>query len=127
APDMGGMNSPAYLKVFAERGVTTTLGWWLKSVKRGQDGRLAAVLYSEYADTEQEHAFDHVVVENGTLPNDDLYFALRSESINLGEIDHQALLAMQPQQINRNASGQFQLFRIGDAVVSRNVHAATLE
>src|SRR5699024_1912486 len=28
APDMGGMNRPAYLKVFAEHGVTTTLGWW---------------------------------------------------------------------------------------------------
>lgn len=127
APDVGGMNSPAYLKVFAERGVTTTLGWWLKSVRRADDGRLGALLYSEYADTEQERVFDHVVVENGTLPNDDLYFALRPDSSNDGEIDQQALLAMQPQRINRNPAGRFQLFRIGDAVASRNVHAATLE
>lgn len=127
APDVGSMNSPAYLENFARHGVTTTLGWWLKSVRRADDGRLAATLYNEYADTEQERVFDHIVVENGTLPNDELYFALRPDSSNLGEIDHQALLAMQPQWIERNAAGRYQLFRIGDAVTSRDVHTAVLE
>jgi hypothetical protein len=29
-----------------------------------------------------------------------------------------------PQQLERNADGKFKLFRIGDAVSSRNIHAA---
>lgn len=127
APDVGGMNSPAYLEVFARQGVTTTLGWWLKSVERSRDGELRAILYNEYAEMEQEQACDHIVVENGTLPNDELYFALLPESVNLGEVDHEALLGLQPQKVERNANGRFRLFRIGDAVASRNVHAAVLE
>jgi hypothetical protein len=127
APDVGSMNSPAYLRVFAQQGVTITLGWQLRSVKRTSDQRLAALLYSEYAEIEQEHIVDHVVVENGTLPLDELYFALLPASRNLGEVDHKALLALQPQQVDRNPSGRFQLFRIGAAIACRNIHAAVLE
>jgi hypothetical protein len=31
------------------------------------------------------------------------------------------------QQVVRNADGSFQLFRIGDAVASRNIHAAVYD
>ncbi len=48
-------------------------------------------------------------------------------SINLGEVDQAALLAGAPQRVPRNAGGRFQLFRIGDAVASRNVHAAVYD
>jgi hypothetical protein len=41
---------------------------------------------------------DQVVVEHGTLPADDLYFELKPASSNLGEIDHDALLAGRPQR-----------------------------
>jgi hypothetical protein len=64
------------------------------------------------------------VVEHGTVPVDDLYFALRPGSSNHGEVDHPALIADRPQQIVRNPEGRYQLFRIGDAVASRNAHAA---
>ncbi|MFD5859807.1 hypothetical protein [Streptomyces chartreusis] len=37
------------------------------------------------------------------------------------------LLARRPQSVVRNEEGSFQLFRIGDAVASRNVHAAMLD
>ena len=39
-------------------------------------------------------------------------------------MDHGALIASQPQNIQRNMNGNFQLFRIGDAVSARNTHAA---
>lgn len=126
-PDIGGMNSPAYLRAFAKHGVTTTLGWWLRAVRRTADGRLEVTLYSEYANAEETRVFDHVVVENGTLPNDDVYFALKPHSSNLGEVDQEALLAMRPQTMVHNPDGKFQLFRIGDAVSSRDVHAAILD
>jgi N-methyl-L-proline demethylase len=66
---------------------------------------------------------DQVVVEHGTLPADDLYFELKPAS-NLGEIDVDPLLAGPPQNKVNNSDDNFQLFRVGDAVASRNIHAA---
>lgn len=127
APDVGSMNSPAYLRVFAEYDVSTTLAHRLRSVRRTEDGRLVATLRSEYADTEAERVVDHVVVEHGTLPNADLYRDLLAGSTNHGRLDHRALLAGAPQREVADPAGRYQLFRIGDAVTSRNIHAAVLD
>lgn len=127
APGVGSMNSPAYLAAFARHDVTVTLARRLVSVHRGEgaeSGRLVARLTDEYADTEQLRVVDQVVVEHGTLPNDELYRELVPGSVNLGEVDHQALLAGTPQTVATNPAGGYQLFRIGDAVASRNIHAA---
>ena len=67
---------------------------------------------------------DAVVVELGTLPVDGLYRALVPDSLNGGEMDWDALVERRPQAIRANPDGRYQLFRIGDAVASRNVHAA---
>ncbi|MFD5128870.1 oxidoreductase [Streptomyces olindensis] len=127
APDVGSMNSPAYLKVFGEHGVAVTLTQQLRAVRRSKDGLLAATLYSEYTEAETELVVDQVVVEHGTLPNDELYIELLPGSTNLGEVDLRALLARQEQTVIRNEQGRYQLFRIGDAVTSRNIHAAILD
>jgi NADPH-dependent 2,4-dienoyl-CoA reductase/sulfur reductase-like enzyme len=124
APDVGSMNSPAYLRAFTAHGVTITLARRLRSVRRTGDGRLAATLYSEYTEAETERIVDHVVVEHGTLPTDELYVELLLGSTNFGEVDHRALLAHEQQDVVRNEAGRYQLFRIGDAVASRNIHAA---
>ncbi|MGO1974941.1 MAG: FAD-dependent oxidoreductase [Propionibacteriaceae bacterium] len=123
APQVGSMNSPAYLHAFATRDVDVTLARRLTGV-RASDGRLVATLGSEYGGPALERVVDRVVIEHGTVPNDDLYFALRPTSVNLGEVDHHALLMGTPQEVRRNADGTYQLFRIGDAVASRNIHAA---
>ena len=70
---------------------------------------------------------DQIVVDHGAAPVDELYFELKPGSINLGEIDHKALLANRPQEIVRNPDGRYRLFRIGDAVASRNIHAAVYD
>lgn len=127
APDVGSMNSPAYLRAFAEHAVSTTLGHRLPSVRRTGDGRLSATLRSEYAATETERVVDHVVVEHGTLPNADLYRELLPGSSNHGRVNHRELLAGEPQRDVANSEGGYQLFRIGDAVTSRNIHAAVLD
>jgi NADPH-dependent 2,4-dienoyl-CoA reductase/sulfur reductase-like enzyme len=75
----------------------------------------------------EERLVDQVVVEHGTLPLDTLYWELRPGSVNLGAVDHAALLAGQPQTVTRNADGEYRLFRIGDAVASRNIHAAVFD
>jgi hypothetical protein len=67
---------------------------------------------------------DQVVVNHGTLPLEALYFDLKPLSSNAGELDQDAFINGKPQTVKRNNEGQFQLFRIGDAVAARNVHAA---
>ncbi|MDO5696640.1 MAG: NADH:flavin oxidoreductase [Dermatophilus congolensis] len=124
APDVGSMNSPAYLKTFAEKGVVITLPYYLRRVRKSSDGRLEAVLWSEYADLEVTRVVDHVVVDHGTLPMADVYDELKPRSRNGGEVDLDALLRNEPQSAVRNPEGSFRLFRIGDAVSSRNIHAA---
>ena len=128
APLVGSMNSPAYLSAFAEHDITVTLGFRLVEVTADADGQgRIARLRSEYADIEVERRVDHVVVEHGTLPNDELYFDLVPFSRNLGALDHGQLLAVRPQTVRTNATGEFELYRIGDAVASRNIHAATYD
>jgi N-methyl-L-proline demethylase len=67
---------------------------------------------------------DQVVVEHGTLPVDELYFNLKPGSSNLGEVDLDTLIVGRPQTLVNNPDGAYQLFRVGDAVASRNIHAA---
>ena len=122
-PEIGGTNYPAYLRAFGEHGVTITLNRRLRRIRR-EGNRLAAVLFDEYTGTFEERLVDQVVVEHGTLPADELYFELKPASSNLGEIDLDALLAGRPQRKLTNPGGRFQLFRVGDAVASRNIHAA---
>ena len=68
-----------------------------------------------------------MVVENGTAPLDDLYFELKEGSVNRGEVDYPALVAGRKQTVCTNRAGAYQLFRIGDAIPSRNIHAAVYD
>ena len=77
-----------------------------------------------YTERREELAADHIVVEHGTLPADELYHALKAGSRNHGEVDLDALREGRPQAIDANPAGRYQLFRVGDAVASRNIHAA---
>jgi 2,4-dienoyl-CoA reductase-like NADH-dependent reductase (Old Yellow Enzyme family)/thioredoxin reductase len=123
APDIGGLNHVPYAECFHAHGVRITINTRLIAVRR-QGNRLAAVLGGDYGARTETRIVDQVVVEHGTLPLDDLYFALKPGSRNHGEVDYGALIAGRPQEIVRNPDGAYQLFRVGDAVSSRNIHAA---
>jgi len=120
------VNYPGYFKVFAEHGVPITLNERLTAVRR-KEGRLEVDLYNEYAHATRQYLVDQVVVEHGTLPSDELYFSLLDGSTNRGEVDVRALLSLKPQAVQNNPEGSYQLFRIGDAVASRNIHAAVYD
>ncbi len=123
APDIMAMNLVPYMRSLQDKDVTFTVTWRLLDVTR--DGnRLKAKIGTDYSTFTSEKTYDQVVVNYGTLPLDDLYFALKPMSRNLGEVDHGALIAGRPQAVERNPEGTFQLFRIGDAVSARNTHAA---
>ncbi|MBK1865314.1 FAD-dependent oxidoreductase [Aestuariivirga sp. YIM B02566] len=124
APEMGGLNLVPYMKTFTERQVRITTMTRLRALKR-QGNKIQAVLWSPYSETDSAtRLVDQVVVENATAPLADLYFDLKEESSNRGEVDYEAFVAGRPQTKRTNPSGRFQLFRIGDAVASRNIHAA---
>ncbi|TPW32463.1 NADH:flavin oxidoreductase [Martelella alba] len=127
APDVGSMNHVPYAKVFAEHGVTLTINQRLKAVRR-KGNALEAVLASDFAPgVEQTREVAMVVAEYGTMAMQDLYFQLKPLSRNLGEVDYRALIGRRPFLPETNASGQFDLIRIGDAVHARNIHAAVYD
>ncbi len=123
APEIGGLNHAAYAEIFHAKGVRISINSRVLAVQR-RANRLAAVIGSDYHDRREERIVDQVVVEHGTLPLDELYFALKPRSSNLGACDYDALREGRPQTLIKNQDGGFQLFRIGDAVSSRNIHAA---
>ncbi len=123
ASRVGPTNRPIHIRNLHARGVVMTPDVRLAQVAR-EGNELVAVLHNDYTEAEEERVVDQVVVEGGTLPRDDLYFALRPHSTNLGEVDYDALVENRPQALRTNPEGAFQLFRIGDAVSSRNIHAA---
>lgn len=126
APEVMGMNMVPYMRALQGRDVTFTLTWRLQSVAR-EGNTLLARISSDFSAAAQERRIDQVVVNHGVRPLDDLYFALKPHSSNLGALDYDALISGQPQTLHPNAQGNFQLFRIGDAVSSRNTHAAILD
>ena len=126
APDIGSTSAPAYLKALGAAGATVGINLRLDGLMR-RGNRIVARFVDDYARRTVEKEADQVVVEHGTHPLDDLYFALKPGSVNLGEVDHDALLAGAPQTLARNPEGRYRLFRIGDAVASRNIHAAIYE
>ena len=123
AHDIGASNFPVYLESFYAKGVKLTPDHRLRRVER--DGNsLRAVLRNEYSDAEVTRRVDQVVVEHGTLPAAGLFHDLAPRARNEGEIDLDALIAGRPQTLVSNEAGNFMLFRVGDAVAGRNIHAA---
>jgi pyruvate/2-oxoglutarate dehydrogenase complex dihydrolipoamide dehydrogenase (E3) component len=123
APEVMGMNLVPYMRALQGRDVRFTVTYRLRDVKRSGN-RLVAIVGTDYSAHREEREFDQVVVNDGTLPLDELYFALKPLSRNRGAVDHEALLAGRPQPEGDASAGAFALYRIGDAVSARNTHAA---
>lgn len=123
APEVMAMNLVPYIRALQRPNVTFTVTMRLRAVAKSGDG-LRAFIGSDYGMPEQQRLVDQVIVNHGTLPLDDLYFALKPLSRNAGAVDYNQLLTAQPQSSLTNPDATFQLFRIGDAVAARNTHAA---
>ncbi|WBU53032.1 NADH:flavin oxidoreductase [Paracoccus sp. SCSIO 75233] len=126
ATEIGGTSYPAYFRAFGQAGVKFALNLRLERIEKSGN-RLTAAFFDEYSKEYVTKETEQVVIENGVMPFDDLYFSLKPSSQNLGEIGQEALLDHRAQDIGENPDGSFRLFRIGDAVASRNIHAAIYE
>lgn len=123
SPEVMAMNLVPYMRALQKLDVTFTVTYRLESVEKNGN-QLIANVGSDYGGISKQRVVDQVVVNHGTIPLDDIYFELKPKSTNHGEISQDELIAGQPQSVVRNPQGQFQLFRIGDAVSARNTHAA---
>jgi 2,4-dienoyl-CoA reductase-like NADH-dependent reductase (Old Yellow Enzyme family)/thioredoxin reductase len=112
-----------YRKRFAQRGVRVTTDHTLLRVERAGN-RLEATFRHELTGETMALTAAQVVVENGTVPVDEVFAGLREAACNGGVTDTDRLLAGVAQRDAVPSDGAFELHRIGDAVASRGVHAA---
>ncbi len=122
--EVGSTNFPMYLRNFENNQLKITPNYRLSKIEQADDG-LHAHFLSDYGGHPLECVADHIVVEHGTVPNDELYQTLRSQSANDGVTDYDALLSGVAQ--SAPADDGFLLFRVGDAVASRNIHASIFD
>ena len=124
APEVDGMNLVPYMRSLQKRDVTFTVtcgSTRCAATATRSSPRSAATTAASRA----SGAVDQVVVDHGTRPLDELYFELKPRlDATSARSTTTALIAGRPQAVVRNPDGSFQLFRIGDAVAARNIHAA---
>ena len=121
--ELGGSSYPIYLGNLARAGVRMTTASTLASVVR-QGNRLMARLIHEFGGPDQMREVDVVIAECGTEPVPALFDALKPISVNRGVTDLSATLAAAPQP--QQGAG-LRLYRVGDAVAGRDIHAALLD
>lgn len=125
--DVGGMMASRYFTALSAAGVRFTVLRQVTGIEKNSDGTFTVSLGMEDQSWTETRVVEAVVLEAGTTAVSDLYDELVPLSRNGGEVDVDALLAGAPQTRVRNPDGAFQVFRIGDAVSSRNIHTAILD
>ena len=120
---VGGTTFPTYYRSLYEKEVIMTSDMMLHKVYREGD-QLVAVLENEYTGQQEERVVDQVVVENGVRPDEALYYELKEQARNHGQLDLEALYAAAPQPSLSEEGEGFLLFRLGDCTAPRNTHAA---
>ena len=123
ALELGPTNSATILKTLAEKNVEFTCFQEIAAVT-AVGNRKEVHLRHVLSGKQSAHLVDHVVTEDGCRPSEDLFFALKANAKNLGQLDQSALVVGGDPWNNSNPSGHYCLARIGDAVASRNIHAA---
>jgi NADPH-dependent 2,4-dienoyl-CoA reductase/sulfur reductase-like enzyme len=123
---LGGSSYPVYLGALAESGARIVTDHRLVSIaKRGN--RLSAILAHEFGSAREELTVDRVIVELGSEPADQLFHDLKPHARNRGVTDVDALKNSTPQPWLQDGENGLLLFRVGDAVSSRDTHAAMLD
>ncbi|KQT87486.1 NADH:flavin oxidoreductase [Aurantimonas sp. Leaf443] len=126
AEEVGTTNQPVHLRELYRLGVVMSPNLELIEIYP-EGNRMIAALRNTMTDAEEERVVDGVVVDYGTRPVDDLHFALKAGARNRGLTDQGAIVRGEPQPFEVNGAGEapgYTLYRIGDAVAGRNIHAA---
>jgi NADPH-dependent 2,4-dienoyl-CoA reductase/sulfur reductase-like enzyme len=121
--DVGGYERAIYRKRFYELGINVIYDHRLLNVKPNKN-RLKATFINEYTGERIERETSQVVVEHGTVPNTELYHELKHLSSNNGVTNIDAFISGERQPKGKNSEKYFDLYYIGDAITSRNIHMA---
>lgn len=113
-----------FLKRFYQKGVVMQPDHDLISARKLNNG-IEVTLRNMHTEEDVIQVYDHLVVEGGTLPLDEVYHGLAPSSCNNGVIDIDQLAAGAPQP--RHEGDGYYLYRIGDAAGSRDIHCAILD
>ncbi len=116
------LDQPKYLRALYDADVRMTTDHRLLSVDRSGE-HYRAELCNDLTGRCVDRIVDAVIVENGTVPNDHIWLGLRDGSQNNGVTDVDALAADRPQPGEADQSS-YRLYRVGDAVSSRDIHTA---
>lgn len=114
----------SWKKRFLQLGLEHVSETRLLSVTK-EGNQLKATLLNEISREKTSIVVDQVVVEQGTVPINEIFDELRDEAANKGVTNLDAMVTLRPQP--RLQEKGFELHRIGDAVSSRNIHAAMLD
>ncbi len=98
APEVMAMNLMPYMRSPQKRNVIVTMTFRLLKFERAE-GRLRALIDNDYGAVSKGRYVDHEVISHETLPNDELCFAFKPDSHNLSAVDHDRLVASQPQNL----------------------------
>ncbi|MBM3571654.1 MAG: N-methylproline demethylase, partial [Alphaproteobacteria bacterium] len=118
---MGPQNFPIYLRKLYRSGAVLAPDLKLMAVMRHGNG-LRAQFRNQYSRETVTRDATQIVVDQGTVPADEIFHALAPASRNGGEVDWDALAELRPQP--RSAAAGFDLYRVGDALAGRDIHAA---
>ena len=119
-----GMNLTPYLKNLQNKKITYSIAKRLIDVSI-KGNKLNATIGSDYDENFKNNSiYDQIFLNYGVKPLDELYFNLVSFSKNEGEVNYSKFIKGEIQNIIKNKNNKFNLYRIGDAVSSRNIHAA---
>lgn len=125
AMEMTAMERPFVLEQLYKHGARMLPDRRIKAIRR-EGNQLAVTFENAYTYDEETIACDRVFIEHGTSPVDGLYHAARAASRNDGLIEPRSFAAGAHRPPVERAEG-FELYRIGDAVSSRDIHAALLD
>jgi pyruvate/2-oxoglutarate dehydrogenase complex dihydrolipoamide dehydrogenase (E3) component len=123
---IGGQNVPIYMRNLTRADVHVMTDRALTGIRR-EGNNLIAIFRHAYTRELTEESADTIIVDIGTESLTDVFDDLMSESRNLGEFNNEALVALKHQPDDANPVGIFTLFKIGDALAARDIHAAILD
>jgi 2,4-dienoyl-CoA reductase-like NADH-dependent reductase (Old Yellow Enzyme family) len=124
--EVGAQNFPISLRNLYKGNAVLTPNHRLLAVHR-ESSQLVATFWNEFSRVRVERRTDQIIVDRCTLPADEVFQMLKDRSRNFGEVDIDCLVNLQSQPSTANPDGEFMLFRVGDALAGRDIHAAILD
>ena len=122
--DLGAQNKPVYMGALRRNRATVATDTRLVGLARSGN-RIAARLEDRWSREIDIVEFDAVIVDQGVAPDTTLHDALAPGAANKGRLDLDAMADGRPQPSCQGDG--YILYRIGDALMSRDVHAALYE